>query len=150
MMTGIVRLHRVIRVTPDKLYRAFLDPEALAKWLPPHGFTCKVHEMDARVGGGYRMSFTNFSTGNSHSFSARYTELAPNERICHTDRFDDPGMPGEMQVTVTFKGVACGTEIDITQEGIPDMIPTEFCYLGWQESLQLLVQLVEPEIPDGA
>ncbi len=149
-MTGIVRLHRVIRVTPDKLYRAFLDPEALAKWLPPHGFTCKVHEMDARVGGGYRMSFTNFSTGNSHSFSARYTELAPNERICHTDRFDDPGMPGEMQVTVTFKGVACGTEIDITQEGIPDMIPTEFCYLGWQESLQLLVQLVEPEIPDGA
>lgn len=149
-MTGIVRLHRVIRVTPDKLYRAFLDPEALAKWLPPHGFTCKVHEMDARVGGGYRMSFTNFSTGNSHSFSARYTELTPNERICHTDRFDDPGMPGEMQVTVTFKGVACGTEIDITQEGIPDMIPTEFCYLGWQESLQLLVQLVEPEIPDGA
>ena len=149
-MTGIVRLHRVIRVTPDKLYRAFLDPEALAKWLPPHGFTCKVHEMDARVGGGYRMSFTNFSTGNGHSFSARYTELTPNERICHTDRFDDPGMPGEMQVTVTFKGVACGTEIDITQEGIPDMIPTEFCYLGWQESLQLLVQLVEPEIPDGA
>lgn len=148
-MAGTVRLHRVIRTSPEKLYRAFLDPEALAKWLPPHGFTCKVHEMDARVGGGYRMSFTNFSTGNSHSFGARYTELSPNERICHTDRFDDPGMPGEMQVTVTFKAVACGTEIDIIQEGIPDLIPTEFCYLGWQESLHLLVQLVEPDIPDG-
>lgn len=148
-MPGTVTLHRVFKAPPDRVYRAFLDPAALCKWLPPHGFTGTVHEMDARVGGGYRMSFTNLGTGTSHSFSVRYTELKPGELIRHTDRFDDPNLPGEMQVSVRLRAVACGTGIDITQEGIPDAIPTEFCHLGWQESL-LLAQLVEPEIPDGA
>lgn len=148
-MTGTVRLHRVICTAPDKLYRAFIDPDAMVKWIPPHGFTGKMLEMDARVGGGYRMSFTNFSTGSSHAFGGRYVELVPGERIRYTDQFDDPNLPGEMQVEITLKAVACGTELSIVQEGIPDMIPTEFCYFGWQESLTLLAQLVEPEIPDG-
>jgi uncharacterized protein YndB with AHSA1/START domain len=148
--SNTVRLHRVLRATPERVYRAFLDPDAMVKWLPPHGFTGKIHEMDARVGGGYRMSFTNFSTGNSHSFGGKYIELTPNERIRHTDRFDNPNMPGEMQVTISLKKVACGTELTVVQEGIPPEIPLEFCYLGWQESLVLLAQLVEPEIPDGA
>ncbi|MBA3315536.1 MAG: SRPBCC family protein [Planctomycetaceae bacterium] len=145
-----VRLHRVMRAPAKRLYKAFLDPDALARWLPPHGFTGKVHEMDARVGGGYRMSFTNFGTGQSHSFGARYTELSPHERIRHTDTFDDPSLPGEMQVTITLRGVACGTELEIVQEGIPSAIPAESCYMGWQESLSQLAHLVEPEIPDGA
>jgi Uncharacterized conserved protein len=132
------------------VYRAFLDPDAMAKWLPPHGFTGKVHEMDARVGGKYRMSFTNFSTGNSHSFGGTYTELTPNERISYTDRFDDPNLPGEMRNTVQLRAVSCGCDISIVQEGIPSAIPVEMCYLGWQESLLLLAQLVEPDIPDGA
>ena len=148
--TGTVRLHRVLRAPAERIYRAFLDPQALEKWLPPHGFTGKVHAMEARVGGGYRMSFTNFGTGSSHSFSATYVELVPNTLIRHTDKFDNPGLPGEMHVTVSLKPVACGTELEIVQEGIPAAIPTEFCYLGWQESLVLLAQLVEPEIPDGA
>ncbi len=148
--TGTVRLHRVLRAPAERIYRAFLDPQALEKWLPPHGFTGKVHAMEARVGGGYRMSFTNFGTGSSHSFSATYVELVPNTLIRHTDQFDNPGLPGEMHVTVSLKPVACGTELEIVQEGIPAAIPTEFCYLGWQESLVLLAQLVEPEIPDGA
>ena len=148
--TGTVRLHRVLSAPAERVYRAFLDPDALARWLPPYGFTGKVHEMDARVGGGYRMSFTNFGSQKSHSFSATYTELTPNERIRHTDRFDDPGMPGEMTVTVSLRAVSVGCEIEIVQEGIPAAIPVEFCYLGWQESLLLLAQLVEPEIPDGA
>lgn len=145
-----VRFHRVLRTSPEKLYRAFLDPDAMAKWLPPHGFTAKVHHMDARVGGSFRMSFTNFGTGKSHSFGGKYIELAPHTRIRYTDQFDDPNLPGEMQVTVLLRKVACGTEIEITQEGIPSAIPVEFCYLGWQESLSLLANLVEPEIPDGA
>jgi uncharacterized protein YndB with AHSA1/START domain len=149
-MPGTVRLHRVLKAPAERVYRAFLDPGALVKWLPPYGFTATVHHMDARVGGGYRMSFTNFGTGHSHSFSVTYVELKPGERIRHTDRFDDPNLPGEMQVTVSLKTVACGTELEIVQEGIPDMIPTEFCYLGWQESLTLLAQVVEPDIPDGA
>jgi uncharacterized protein YndB with AHSA1/START domain len=148
--TGTVRLHRVLRSTPDRVYRAFLDPDAMAKWLPPHGFTGKVHDMDARVGGGYRMSFTNFGTGKSHSFAGKYVELTPDSQIRYTDQFDDPNLPGEMQVTVALKPVACGTELSIVQEGIPPAIPVEFCYLGWQESLTLLAQLVEPQIPDGA
>lgn len=147
-MPGTVRLHRVLKAPPERVYRAFLDPAALCKWLPPHGFTGTIHQMDARVGGGYKMSFTNFGTGNSHSFSAIYTELKPHERIRHKDRFDDPNLPGEMQVTLEFKVVACGTELSVVQEGIPDVIPTEFCYLGWQESLTLLANLVEPHIPD--
>jgi uncharacterized protein YndB with AHSA1/START domain len=146
--TGTVRLHRVLRAPAERLYRAFLDPNAMAKWLPPYGFVGKVHEMDARVGGGYRMSFTNFGTGKSHSFGGRYIELTPHERIKYTDKFDDPSMPGEMPVAVTLKKVSCGTEIEIVQEGIPAAIPVEFCYLGWQESLTQLAQLVEPEIPD--
>lgn len=149
-MPGTVRLQRVLKAPPERVYRAFLDPGALVKWLPPHGFTGTVHQMDARVGGGYHMSFTNFGTGHSHSFSAEYVELKPADRIRHVDRFDDPNMPGEMQVTVSLKAVACGTDIEIVQEGIPDMIPTEFCYLGWQESLSLLANVVEPDIPDGA
>ncbi|MGD9858040.1 MAG: SRPBCC family protein [Planctomycetaceae bacterium] len=149
-LTNTVRLHRVLRAAPERVYRAFLDPDAMAKWLPPYGFTGKVHEMDARVGGGYRMSFTNFGTGKSHSFGGKYVELTPHERICYTDRFDDPGLPGEMQVTISLRPVACGTELNIVQEGIPAVIPIEFCYLGWQESLQMLARLVEPEIPDGA
>jgi uncharacterized protein YndB with AHSA1/START domain len=149
-MSNIVRLHRVLRAPPERVYRAFLDPDAMVKWLPPHGFTGKVHHMDARVGGSHRMSFTNFSTGSSHSFGGRYVELTPHERIRYTDQFDDPAMPGEMQVTISLAAVACGTEVTITQEGIPPEIPLEFCYLGWQESLSLLAHLVEPEIPDGA
>jgi uncharacterized protein YndB with AHSA1/START domain len=148
--TGTVRLHRVLRASPERVYRAFLDPDAMAKWLPPHGFTGKVHEMDARVGGKYRMSFTNFSTGNSHSFGGTYTELTPNERITYTDRFDDPNLPGEMRNTVQLRAVSGGCDISIVQEGIPAAIPVEMCYLGWQESLLLLAQLVEPDIPDGA
>ena len=148
--TGTVRLHRVLRATPDRVYRAFLDPDAMARWLPPYGFTGKVHQMDPRVGGGYRMSFTNFGTGKSHSFSGRYTELTPHTRIRYTDRFDDPGMPGEMQATVSLRAVTCGCEIAIVQEGLPAAIPVEMCYLGWQESLAQLALLVEPEIPDGA
>lgn len=147
MPTHTVKLHRVLRTSPEKIYRAFLDPDAMAKWLPPHGFTGKVHQLDATVGGSYRMSFTNFSTGSSHSFGGKYLELVPNQRICHTDEFDDPNLPGEMQTTILLKQVSCGTEVDIVQEGIPEMIPTEACYLGWQESLVLLAQLVEADIP---
>jgi len=148
--TGTVRLHRVLKAPADRVYKAFLDPEAMVKWLPPHGFTAKVHQIDARVGGGYRMSFTNFSTGKSHSFGGTYVELIPGERLRYTDRFDDPNLPGEMNVTISLRKVACGTELSIVQEGIPAAIPVEFCYLGWQESLTMLAQVVEPEIPDGA
>ena len=148
MPTNSVRLHRVMRTTPEKVYRAFLDADAMAKWLPPHGFTGKVHQVDAKVGGTYRMSFTNFTTGRSHSFGGEYLELVPNERIRHTDRFDDPNLPGEMQTTVSLREVFCGTELNIVQEGIPEVIPPEACYLGWQESLALLALLVEAEIPD--
>jgi len=147
MSTNTVRLHRVLRASPERIYRAFLDPDAMVKWLPPHGFTGKVHHMDARVGGSYKMSFTNFSTGQSHSFGGEYLELLPNERIRNTDRFDDPNLPGVMQVTVSLTPVSCGTELAIVQEGIPEVIPLEACYLGWQESLTLLAQLVEAEIP---
>lgn len=146
--THTIRLHRVLRATPDRVYRAFLDPEAKVKWLPPHGFTAKVHHIDPRVGGTYRMSFTNFNTGSSHFFGGTYVELKPNELIRYTDKFEDPNLPGEMAVTVTLKEVLCGTELNITQEGVPAMIPAEACYMGWQESLLLLAQLVEPEIPD--
>jgi len=149
-MPGAVRLHRTLKAPPSRVYKAFTDADALCKWLPPHGFIGTIHSFDVTVGGGYRMSFTNFGTGNSHSFSVKYIELKPNELIRHTDRFDDPNMPGEMLVTVVFKAVACGTDLSITQEGIPDAIPTEFCYLGWQESLSLLANVVEPDIPDGA
>jgi uncharacterized protein YndB with AHSA1/START domain len=149
-MPSTIRLHRVLRAPPERIYRAFLDPDAIAKWLPPDGFTGKVHHMDARVGGSYRMSFTNFSGGGSHSFGGKYLELVPNERIRHTDEFDDPNLPGTMQVTVVLKKVSMGTDVSITQEGIPDAIPVEACYLGWQESLVLLAKLVEPEIPGGA
>jgi uncharacterized protein YndB with AHSA1/START domain len=148
--TGTVRLHRVLRAPAERIYRAFLDADAMARWLPPYGFLGKVHEMDARVGGGYKMSFRNFGTGSSHSFSAKYLELVPNEHIRHTDTFDSPGLPGEMNVTITLKKVLCGTELNIVQEGIPAAIPVEMCYLGWQESLTQLAQIVEPEIPDGA
>jgi uncharacterized protein YndB with AHSA1/START domain len=148
MMPSTLRFHRVLRATPAKIYRAFLDPDAMAKWLPPNGFTGKVHHMEAKVGGTYKMSFTNFSTGRSHSFGGKYTELAPDERIRYTDKFDDPNMPGEMQVTITLRKVSCGTELNIVQEGVPDFIPAEACYLGWQESLTLLAKLVEAEIPD--
>jgi uncharacterized protein YndB with AHSA1/START domain len=148
MATNTVRLHRVLRAKPERVYRAFLDPDAMAKWLPPNGFTGKVHHLDAKVGGTFKMSFTNFSTGSSHSFGGSYLELVPNERIRHTDKFDDPNLPGEMMVTVSFKPVSCGTELSIVQEGIPEVIPLEACYLGWQESLALLAQLVDPEIPD--
>jgi uncharacterized protein YndB with AHSA1/START domain len=147
MSTNTVRLHRVLRATPENIYRAFLDPDAMAKWLPPNGFTGRVHHMDAKVGGSYRMSFTNFSTGDSHSFGGTYLELLPHERIRHTDKFDDPNLPGDMQTTVSLKKVSCGTEVTIVQEGIPDAIPPEACYLGWQESLTLLTQLIEAEIP---
>jgi len=146
--TGTVRFHRVLRTTPEKLYRAFLDADALAKWLPPYGFVCKVHQLDAKVGGTHKMSFTNFSTGNGHSFGGTYLELVPHERIRYTDKFDDPNLPGEMQVTVTFTKVSVGTELNIVQEGIPAVIPAEACYLGWQESLTLLANIVEPDIPD--
>lgn len=145
-----VKLHRVLRASPEKVYKAFIDPEAMVKWLPPHGFTAKVHHMDARVGGSFKMSFTNFGTGSSNSFGGSYLELVPGERMRYTDKFDDPNLPGEMMVTVTFTKVACGTELQVVQEGIPPMIPVEFCYLGWQESLALLAHVVEPVIPDGA
>jgi len=146
-MSGTVKLHRVFKAPAARVYRAFIDPDAMVKWLPPNGFTGKVHEIDPRVGGSYKMSFTNMTTGNSHSFGGEYLELVPNEHIRHTDKFDDPNMPGEMQTTITFKPVMVGTEVNIVQEGIPDMIPVEMCYLGWQESLNLLAMLVEPEIP---
>jgi uncharacterized protein YndB with AHSA1/START domain len=147
MATNTVRLHRVFKTTPEKLYKAFLDPDAMVKWLPPFGFTGKVHSSDVRNGGSYTMSFTNFSTGQKHSFGGTYVELVPNERMYYTDRFDDPNLPGEMQVTVTLKKVSVGTELHVVQEGIPAAIPAEACYLGWQESLIQLAQLVEPEIP---
>jgi uncharacterized protein YndB with AHSA1/START domain len=147
MSTSTVKLHRVLRAPPERVYRAFLDADAMAKWLPPHGFTCKVHQIDARVGGAYRMSFTNFSSGQSHSFGGKYLELVPNERIRNTDSFDDPNLPGEMQTTISLRPVSCGVELNIVQEGIPEAIPPEACYLGWQESLTLLAQLVEAEIP---
>ena len=147
MATGTVRLHRVLRAKPEKVYRAFLDADALARWLPPYGFVCKVAQMDAKVGGTFRMSFHNFSTGNSHSFGGEYLELVPNELIRYTDRFDDPNLPGELHVTVKLKAVSCGTDMSVVQDGIPEAIPVEMCYLGWQESLAQLATLVEPEIP---
>ena len=147
MATGTVRLHRVLRAKPEKVYRAFLDADAMSKWIPPYGFTCRVHHMEARVGGTFKMSFRNFSTGNGHSFGGEYLELVPNELIRYTDKFDDPNLPGEIQVTVSFKPVACGSEVTIVQEGIPEVMPPEMCYLGWQESLAQLANLVEPEIP---
>ncbi|HNA30260.1 MAG TPA: SRPBCC family protein [Thiobacillaceae bacterium] len=143
-----VQLHRVLRATPDKLYRAFLDPQALAKWLPPHGYTCQVHHLEAKVGGGFKMSFTHFGSGHSHSFGGTYLELRPGELLRYTDVFDDPNLPGQMVTTVTLNAVSCGTELKVAQEGIPDVIPVEACYLGWQESLALLALLVEPNIPD--
>ncbi|MEO7675479.1 MAG: SRPBCC family protein [Verrucomicrobiota bacterium] len=146
--TNTVRLHRLIRATPERVYRAFLDADAMAKWLPPNGFTGRVHHLDAKVGGTFKMSFANFTTGSSHSFGGSYLELKPNELIRHTDKFDNPSLPGEMQTTITLKKVFCGTDLNITQEGIPAMIPVEACYMGWQESLTLLAQLVEAEIPD--
>jgi uncharacterized protein YndB with AHSA1/START domain len=148
MATGTVRLHRVLRASPERVYKAFLDADAVAKWLPPNGFTCKVHHMDAKVGGTYRMSFTNFTSGNGHSFGGTYRELVPHERIRYTDRFEDPKLQGEMQTTITLKKVSCGTELGIVQEGVPEPIPVDACYLGWQESLILLGKLVEAEIPD--
>ena len=147
MTDRTVRLHRVLRTTPQKVYRAFLEASALAKWLPPYGFTCTVHKMDARVGGGFRMSFHNFSSGNGNTFGGDYLELVPNERIRYTNQFDDPNLPGVMDVTVTLKPVLCGTELSVAQAGIPDVIPLEMCYLGWQESLLQLAALVEPDIP---
>jgi uncharacterized protein YndB with AHSA1/START domain len=147
-MPNTIRLHRVLRAAPERVYRAFLDADAMAKWLPPNGFTGKVHQLDAKVGGTHKMSFTNFTTGKSHSFGGKYLELTPNERIRYTDKFDDANLPGEMQVTVSLKKVSCGTELNIVQEGVPDVIPAEACYLGWQESLAQLAKLVEPEIPD--
>ena len=148
MSANTIRLHRVLRAKPEKVYRAFLDGDAMVKWLPPHGFTGKVHHMDAKVGGTYKMSFTNFSTGKSHSFGGKFLELVPNEHLRYTDRFDDPNLPGEMHTTVTLKKVSCGTELNVVQEGVPEVIPAEACYVGWQESLELLTKLVEPEIPD--
>jgi uncharacterized protein YndB with AHSA1/START domain len=148
MPTNTVRLHRVLRARPEKIYRAFLDADAMAKWLPPNGFTGKVHHLDAKVGGTFKMSFTNFTTGDSHSFGGEYLELTPHERIRHTDKFDDPNLPGEMRVTITLKKVSVGTELNIVQEGVPEVIPPDACYLGWQESLALLAKLVEAEIKD--
>ncbi|MEQ1620172.1 MAG: SRPBCC family protein [Methylococcales bacterium] len=147
MPTGTVQLHRVLRANPEKIYRAFLDADAMSKWIPPYGFTCKVHHMEPRVGGTFRMSFKNFTTGNGHSFGGEYLELVPNELIRYTDKFDDPNLPGEIQVKVSIKQVSFGSEITITQEGLPDVIPLEMCYLGWQESLAQLANLVEPNIP---
>ena len=147
-MPSTVRLHRVFKTKPERLYKAFLDPDALVKWIPPHGFVAKVHHMDARVGGTYKMSFTNFGTGSTHSFGGEYLELVPNQKIRHTDKFDDPNLPGVLMVTIEIKPVMVGAEIHITQENIPDAIPVEMCYLGWSESLELLKLLVEPEIPD--
>ena len=146
--TNTVRLHRVLRTKPERIYRAFLDADAMAKWLPPNGFTGKVHHVDAKVGGSFKMSFTNFTTGSSHSFGGEYLELKPNEFIQHTNKFDNPGLPGEMVTTISLQPVSCGTELHITQEGIPGMIPVEACYMGWQESLVLLAKLVETEVPD--
>lgn len=148
MATNTIRLHRVFRATPERIYRAFLNADAMVKWLPPNGFTGKVHHMDAKVGGTFKMSFTNFTTGKSHSFGGQYLELVPHERLRYTDNFDDPNLPGEIYVTVALKKVSCGTEVNIVQEGVPDVIPAEACYLGWQESLTLLGKLVEAEIPD--
>lgn len=148
MSDHTVRLHRVLRSPPDKVYRAFLDGDALSKWLPPYGFTCQVHHLEARAGGSFRMSFRNFTSGNSHAFGGEYLELVPNERIRYTDTFDDPNLPGVMEVTVSLKPVLCGTDVSITQAGIPAVIPLEMCYLGWQESLAQLATLVEPQIPD--
>jgi uncharacterized protein YndB with AHSA1/START domain len=147
-MPNTVRLHRILRASPERVYRAFLNADAMVKWLPPNGFTGKVHQLDAKVGGRYKMSFTNFTTGHSHSFGGEYLELAANERIVHTDTFDDPNLPGTMKTTVSLKKVSVGTELSVVQEGIPDLIPTEACYLGWQESLVLLAKLVEAEIPE--
>jgi uncharacterized protein YndB with AHSA1/START domain len=147
MATNTITLHRVLRATPEKVYRAFVDAEAMAKWLPPNGFTGKVHHMDARVGGSYKMSFTNFTTGQGHAFGGEFIELKPNERIRYTDKFDDPNLPGVIQTTVSLKKVSCGTELNVVQEGVPDVIPPEMCYLGWQESLTLLAQLIEADIP---
>ena len=148
MSTSTIRLHRVLRATPERVYRAFLDPDAMSKWLPPNGFTAKMHQQDAKVGGTFRMSFTNFTTGNGHSFGGTYLELVPGERVRYTDKFDDPNLPGEMTMTATLKSVSCGTELSIVQEGVPAVIPAEMCYLGWQDSLDQLIRLVEPKIPD--
>ncbi|MEQ1635182.1 MAG: SRPBCC family protein [Methylococcales bacterium] len=147
-MTGTVKIHRVLQTKPENVYKAFLDAGAMAKWLPPYGFTCKVHHLDARMDGTFKMSFTNFATGNGHSFGGKYLELLPFERIRYVDKFDDPNLLGEMQVTVVLKQVSCGTDINIVQEGIPSAIPVEMCYLGWQESMEQLAKLVEPDIPD--
>ena len=148
MSIDTIKLHRVLRAPPERIYRAFLDADAMAKWLPPNGFTCKVHHMDAKVAGTYKMSFTNFTTGKSHSFGGKYVELVPDAKIRYTDKFDDPNLPGEMNTTIALQKVSCGTELNIVQEGVPDVIPVEACYLGWQESLVLLAKLVEAEIPD--
>jgi uncharacterized protein YndB with AHSA1/START domain len=148
MATNTIQLHRVLSAPPERVYRAFLDPAALCKWLPPHGFTCTVHELDAKVGGKYRATFTNLSSGGGHSFGGEYLELVPGKRIVHTDRFDDPNLPGEMVTTISLEKVSCGTQMHVTQEGVPAAIPPEMCYLGWQESLMLLTLLVEPEIPE--
>jgi uncharacterized protein YndB with AHSA1/START domain len=147
-MSNTIRLHRVLRASPEKVYRAFLDADAKAKWLPPNGFTGRVHHLDGKVGGTYKMSFTNFATGKSHSFSGKFIELTPHQRIRFTDKFDNPNLPGELQVTITLKKVSCGTELNIVQEGVPEVIPAEACYLGWQESLILLAKLVETDVPD--
>lgn len=147
-MPNTVTFHRVLKAPPERVYRAFIDPDAMTKWLPPNGFTGKVHQADARVGGSYKMSFTNFGTGASHAFGGKYLEMVPHERLCYSDQFDDPNLPGEMRTTITFKRVFCGTELHVVQEGIPDVVPPEACCLGWQESLALLAKLVEAEIPD--
>lgn len=147
MSTNTIRLHRVLKAPPEKVYKAFIDPDAMAKWLPPYGFTCKVHRLEAKVGGEHKMSFTNFSTGNGHGFGGKYLEMVPGQKLKYTDKFDDPNLPGEMQVTVTFKKVSVGTELNVVQEGVPAAIPTEACYLGWRESLEQLEKLVEPDIP---
>jgi uncharacterized protein YndB with AHSA1/START domain len=147
IMSSTIKLHRVLRAPPERIYRAFVDPDAMSKWLPPNGFTGKVHHMEAKVGGTYRMAFTQFATGQSHAFGGKFLELVPNQRIRYTDVFDDPNLPGEMQTTVSLKAVSCGTEVNIVQEGVPEAIPAEMCYLGWQESLMLLAKLVEAEVP---
>jgi len=148
MSTNTIRLHRVVKAAPEKVYRAFIDADALARWLPPYGFTCKVHHLEAKVGGRYRMTFTNFTTGHGHSFGGEFLELVPGKRIRHTDRFDDPNLPGEMTTTITLEAVFCGTELTVVQEGVPAAIPPQACYLGWQESLMMLAKVVEPNIPD--